>query len=258
MIDSHCHLDFKEFDDNRDKILQNCQKLGIKKILIPGTKTSGFTKQRQLAKCHSELDIAFGLHPYFLESSFKQSLDVMASMIAQHREEIVAVGEIGLDLAITERVSFKLQKQAFQSQLALAKQYQLPVILHHRKSHNELIQILKLNDFRNGGVVHAFSGSLQVARQYIEMGFKLGVGGTITYPRAQKTRETIAQVPLDTLLLETDAPDMPLCGKQGQVNSPLNLPEIVASLCELRSETEHQIVTQTTQTYQALFNLNLG
>ncbi len=253
MIDSHCHLDFTVFDDDREQILQDCRQKGIKRILIPGTVASGYSKQLQLAQQYSGLDIAFGLHPFFLTDSLDHDLQQLEKAVADNQQHIVAIGEIGLDFAITDRVGEALQEKAFLAQLQLAEQYQLPVILHHRKSHNELIRLLKIRGFKHGGAIHAFSGSLQVAEQYIELGFKLGVGGSITYPRAQKTRETLAEVPLSAILLETDAPDMPLNGKQGQRNTPINLPLILECLAQLRQEQESTIVEKTTQTYTEMF-----
>ena len=158
---------------------------------------------------------------------------------------MLAVGEIGLDAHI--EVDWALQKRVFEQQLMIAKERMLPVILHHRNSHNELIRILKNTKFTQGGIVHAFSGSLQQAQTYIDLGFKIGVGGAITYPRANKTRETISQLPLSSLVLETDAPDMPLMGKQGQRNSPEYLPEIFESLMALRKESKQDVLQACSQ-----------
>ena len=251
MIDSHCHLDFDCFDADREQVLKCCTELGIERILIPGTEPSRFDKLLLLQQQYSNsnlypaLDIAFGLHPYFLSENSDKELEALEHALIKHREKLVAVGEIGLDYGLIEgliqrdlddsrKVDKATQQKVFIAQLELAKQYELPVILHHRKSHNDLIRFIKQTGFEFGGVIHAFSGSLQIAQQYIDMGFKLGVGGTITYPRAQKTRETIAQIPLEHLLLETDAPDMPIYGRQGARNSPEYLGEIADSLAELK------------------------
>ena len=137
----------------------------------------------------------------------------------------------------------------------MAKQFQLPVILHHRKSHDIILRQLRQYQLPKGGVIHAFSGSYQQAMQYIQLGFKLGVGGTITYERAVKTRAVMAKVPLDALVLETDAPDMPICGRQGQRNSPEYLPEILAVLALLRHEPIEQITQVLWATTCALFAL---
>jgi TatD DNase family protein len=240
LIDSHCHLDFSCFDHDRVEVLNNCKKLLVDIIVIPGTQASHWQKQIELCDFYPQLRFALGLHPYFLNSFELDHLFQLTNLLNQHQNKVLALGEIGLDSHID--VDWKLQIQVFEQQLMIAKEYVLPVILHHRNSHNELIRILKKNNFTQGGIVHAFSGSLQEAHTYIDLGFKIGIGGGITYSRANKTRKTITQLPLSSLVLETDAPDMPLMGRQGKRNSPEYLPEILESLLALRNETKQQIV----------------
>lgn len=240
LIDSHCHLDFSCFDHDRAKILERCKKLAVGTIVIPGTQASSWQKQIKLCDLYPQLRFAVGLHPYFLNSFELDHICKLTNLLNQYQNKVLALGEIGLDAHID--VDWKLQIQVFEQQMMLAKEHMLPVILHHRNSHNELIRILKKNKFTQGGIVHAFSGSLQEAYTYIDLGFKIGVGGSITYSRANKTRKTISQLPLSCLVLETDAPDMPLMGKQGKRNSPEYLPEILESLLSLREENKHQIL----------------
>lgn len=240
MIDSHCHLDFSCFDHDRAEILENCRKLSIDTIVIPGTQSSQWQKQIDLCNLNPQLRFALGLHPYFLSRFEPSHLVQLTNSLNQYQNNVLALGEIGLDSHID--VDWQLQKQVFEQQLTIAKEHMLPVILHHRNSHNELIRILKATKFSQGGVVHAFSGSLQEAQTYIDLGFKIGVGGGITYLRANKTRKTISQLPLSSLVLETDAPDMPLMGKQGQRNSPECLPEIFECLLTLRKETKQELL----------------
>lgn len=221
-------------------MLDNCKKLGIDTIVIPGTQASQWQKQINLCHVYPQLRFSLGLHPYFLNSFEPAHLVTLINLLEQQQNKVLALGEIGLDQHI--EVDWKLQIHVFEQQLMIAEKQSLPVILHHRNSHNELIRILKITQFSHGGIVHAFSGSLQVAQTYIDLGFKIGVGGGITYPRANKTRKTIAQLPLNSLVLETDAPDMPLMGKQGQRNSPEYLPEIFECLLALRKETKQEIL----------------
>lgn len=239
-IDSHCHLDFSCFDHDRHKVIQNCQKLGLTAIVLPGTQAKHWPKQIALSKQYSSLKFSLGLHPYFLDKAQAKDLNLLSDYLAKHIEQVVAVGEIGLDKAID--IDWHQQVHFFTRQLDLAKAHNLPIILHHRKSHNELLQLLKQKKFTLGGIVHAFTGSLQQAQSYIELGFKLGVGGSITYERANKTRDTFRHVPLASLVLETDAPDMPLNGKQGQRNSPEFLPEIYNALVQLRDESPEEVM----------------
>jgi TatD DNase family protein len=254
LIDSHCHLDFNCFDHDRTTILDNCTKLSIDTIIIPGTQASKWQKQIDLCHHHPQLRFALGLHPYFLDSFEPAHLIKLSLLLNQYQKKVIALGEIGLDAHIG--IDWKLQIQVFEQQLAIADGYRLPVILHHRNSHNELIRILKEKKFTGGGIVHAFSGSLQEAKTYIDLGFKIGVGGGITYSRANKTRKTIAQLPLNSLVLETDAPDMPIMGKQGQRNSPEYLPEIFECLLTLRKETKQEILQAcSNNVYVSLVNL---
>lgn len=240
LIDSHCHLDFSCFDHDRAEILGSCRELTIDIIVIPGTQASQWQKQIALCHQHPQLRFALGIHPYFLDNFEPEHLDKLSHLLNQYQNEVVALGEIGLDTHID--VDWRLQIQVFEQQLIIAKENMLPVILHHRNSHNQLIRILKDKKFTQGGIVHAFSGSLHEAQTYIDLGFKIGVGGGITYVRANKTRNTIAELPLSSLVLETDAPDMPLMGKQGQRNSPEYLPEIFDSLLAIRKETKQEVL----------------
>ncbi len=240
LIDSHCHFDFNCFDHDRIDILERCTTLSVDTIVIPGTQASLWQKQINLCHLHPQLRFALGLHPYFLNRFEPAHLVRLIHLLNQYHYTVLALGEIGLDTQID--IDWELQIQVFKQQLMIAKEHKLPVILHHRNSHNELIRILKEKKFILGGIVHAFSGSLQEAYTYIDLGFKIGVGGVITYSRANKTRNTIAQLPLTSLVLETDAPDMPLMGKQGQRNSPEYLPEIFECLIALRKETKQEIL----------------
>jgi len=240
LIDSHCHIDFCCFDHDRNDVLNSCKKLAVDTIVIPGTEASQWQKQIDLCHLYPQLRFALGLHPYFLKSFESLHLVELSQLLNQFQDKVLAVGEIGLDTHID--VDWKLQLQVFEQQLLIAEERMLPVILHHRNSHNELIRTLKAKKFTQGGIVHAFSGSVEVAKTYIDLGFKIGVGGGITYSRASKTRNTLAQLPINCLVLETDAPDMPLMGKQGQRNSPEYLPEIFESLLSLRTETKQQLL----------------
>ena len=240
LIDSHCHLDFSCFDNDRTEVLEGCKKLAVDIIVIPGTQASQWQKQIDLCHLYPQLRFALGLHPYFLKSFESLHLVELSQLLNKYQDKVLAVGEIGLDTHID--VDWNLQLQVFEQQLLIAEERMLPVILHHRNSHNELIRTLKAKKFTQGGIVHAFSGSVEVAKTYIDLGFKIGVGGGITYSRASKTRNTLAQLPINCLVLETDAPDMPLMGKQGQRNSPEYLPEIFESLLSLRTETKQQLL----------------
>ena len=242
LIDSHCHLDFNDFDHDRQHVIDECQSLSITQWVVPGTEAKRWSGILQLSERYPGIKPALGLHPYFLQQFQSSDYALLVELLAKFNDKIVALGEIGLDNTID--VDSQLQMAVLTRQLQIAQDFDLPVILHHRRSHNQLIATLKKLRFKQGGIVHAFSGSLHEANSYIELGFKLGIGGLITYPRAVKTRDVVRQLPLDALVLETDSPDMPPQGKQGLRNNPQNLLQILAELSVLRQQSPEVIGSQ--------------
>ncbi|MBD1390389.1 TatD family hydrolase [Neiella sp. HB171785] len=242
LFDSHCHFDFQSFDSDRQQIWQQCRQVGVSNLLVPAVHTGNWQAVIELAQNYGVV-CALGLHPYWTERHRQADIALLASRVAQLLAEsnspLVAIGECGLD-AVAAPAQMSKQIDLLSEQLALAQQFDLPVVLHVRKAHAELQQLLK--QFQGiKGVVHAFSGSVELGASYIRLGMKLGIGGTITYPRANKTRQAVAQLPLASLLLETDAPDMPINGRQGQRNSPLYLPQVLDQLAALRTESKSDI-----------------
>ncbi|GGW85949.1 TatD family hydrolase [Alteromonas halophila] len=254
MIDSHCHLDLNAFAQDIDSVLADSRKAGVTRFLIPGTTVPGWQRQHTLASANPDIDIAYGLHPYFLSPSMddnKAQLRALESQLASSHASTVAVGEMGLDGVVD--IPMDTQQQVLEYQLHLAQEAALPVILHHRKTHHLLHKALKDTGFNRGGVIHAFSGNAQIARQYTDQGFLLGIGGTVTYPRGSKTREAIKSTGLEHLILETDAPDMPMSGRQGQRNSPAYLRDVVIILARLFEKDAQSIIARTTDTYYSQF-----
>lgn len=231
LIDTHCHLDFAELDSLRPEILLACAKQGVEQIVIPGVVSRHWRRILNCVEDVPHLHAALGLHPGFVPEHRPEDLLLLERLLSEH--PVVAVGEIGLD-AWRGREELEAQLPWFEAQLHLASRFNLPVILHVRKAHDQVLKYLRRQRLARGGVVHAFSGSRQQAEQYLAVGFKLGVGGALTYPRAQRLRHTMAELPVEGLVLETDAPDMPLLGYQGQMNRPDRLPMILAVLAELR------------------------
>jgi len=246
--DSHCHLDFPELASQLPALLKQCQQAAINRIVIPTVDPDNWQRVLTLTSAnqsHIELYPALGIHPWYLQGLSESTLDQLESLIAAHKDQIIAVGEAGIDGTIAQKQK-NLEQQIlfFERQLELANNYQLPIIIHHRKSHAEIVQSLNRFPVEYGGIVHAFSGSYQQAKAYLDRGFKLGIGGTISYQRAKKTINTVKKLPLDSMVLETDAPSMPLEGFQGQANSPLKLKTIFELLCQLREETPQDIADQ--------------
>jgi len=245
LIDTHCHLDRDAFSKDRIEIIDHCRKLKINKIVVPAIEKSNWLQLLMFCETQKGLYPALGLHPMFLGVHKKSHLKSLAEWIADHRKQVVAVGEIGLDYYDTQ-LDRKRQQTLFEAQLEIAQQYELPVILHVRKAHDRVLKTLKRIPV-NGGIVHAYSGSEQQAERYIDMGFKLGFGGTVTYEKSTRIRHIAANLPLDSIVLETDAPDMVVSSHRGERNSPEYLVEVLAALTELRSESSKTIAAKTTK-----------
>ncbi|MEX1221461.1 MAG: TatD family hydrolase [Idiomarina sp.] len=240
LFDTHCHLDFEVFDQDRDVVVARALHAGVQAIMIPGTsRRQQSAVQAVQAHFPKTVISGVGLHPYFIDSHSLDDCDWLAQQLAEKPQ--LVVGEIGLDATIDDPDK---QRTLFTKQLDLAAQFARPVILHHRKTLDEMVPLLKRvrdNLPDTAGIIHAFSGSLQQAQSYVELGFKLGIGGTITYSRAQKTRAVVSELPLAALVLETDAPDMPLAGYQGQRNEPARCGKVLEVLLELRDEPESEL-----------------
>jgi len=252
LIDTHCHLDFPAFDPDRNAILQRCRAAGITKIVVPGVTQNGWDSLLAICEQAPQLFPAFGLHPMFLHEHIPEHLVLLEEQINLRRP--VAIGEIGLDFMLKDSDK-KLQKDYFTRQLDIAKNAQLPVLLHVRKAHDEVLLSLKNSGVRSG-ITHAFNGSLQQANKYIELGFKLGFGGTLTYQGSKKIHALARALPVESIVLETDAPDMVVAAHHGERNSPEYLNLILASLAAVRGESVEMLAQQTTTNAAAIFNFN--
>ncbi|HWV15633.1 MAG TPA: TatD family hydrolase [Cellvibrio sp.] len=255
-FDSHCHFDFPAFAEDRDTVWQACLAHGVKGLVIPGVEPGQWPLAAQLCEKNESMFYGAGIHPWWIErlphiqeKGFIE--DSLRQQLADRK--CVAIGECGLDAMIATPLSDQLS--VFHCHLQLASQLRLPLIIHCRKAHNELLQQLKKFSLSATGVVHAFSGSSELAGSYWAMGFCLGIGGTITYARAEKTRAAVKHLPIEAIVLETDAPDMPLQGQQGQRNSPVNIPFIAQALAEIRGESVEYIARQTSANARRLFAL---
>ncbi|AMG02732.2 Putative deoxyribonuclease yjjV [Vibrio mimicus VM603] len=254
LFDTHCHFDFAPFTAEPELELQRAAEQGVKRLLIPSVGPQDWQAVAELAqRFPSTIYYALGFHPLYLDSSSPAHLPELEKALMKAEHACVAVGECGLDGMIN--VDAQLQEQMLIAQLALASQARLPVILHSRRTHNRLLQLLKQQRFQQGGVLHAFSGSLQEAHQFVDLGFKIGVGGVITYPRANKTRQAIAALATEHLVLETDAPDMPLNGFQGQANHPAQLTKVLETLAQLKDVSVESLAPILWQTSQTVFGL---
>ena len=253
-IDTHCHFDFPPFVDDEPASIARAAEAGVERIIVPAVEASRFARVVSLAAHYPALYAALGLHPIFVERHEDAHLEQLENWLRQRPAKLTAIGEIGLDL-YRENPQFARQEFLLDAQLRLAKQYDLPVLLHSRRTHDKLALHLRRHNLPRRGVVHGFAGSLQQAQAFIKLGYAIGVGGTLTYERASKTRNTLAQLPLEALLLETDAPDMPLHGFQGEPNRPERARLVWQTLCELRPEPPQVIAEALWRNMCVLFNL---
>ncbi len=252
LFDSHCHIDVEEFDADRDTVLQRTRQAGVTRMLVPAVHRQGWRFLLDYCQVNPGLYPALGLHPVYLQQHRDEHISELAQWVEQ--EKPLAIGEIGLDYFVTE-LDRERQQTLFEAQLEIARDANLPVALHVRKAHDQILNTLKRIRVR-GGFSHAFNGSEQQAQQYIDLGFKLGFGGMLTYERSSKIRHLAKVLPLDAIVLETDAPDMTVAAHRGERNSPEYLPDCLQALSDVRQEDPESIARQTTHNAMQVLGLN--
>jgi TatD DNase family protein len=251
LVDSHCHLDVAEFDPDREAVLARARAAGITRIVVPAINADAWPKLRDVCAGDDGLHAAYGLHPLLLAEHRQEHLRALRDWLA--RERPVAVGECGLDFYV-EDLDRDAQQQYFNVQLELAREFDLPLVVHARRAVEQVIHAIRaIGGLR--GVVHSYAGSLEQARQLQELGFLIGLGGPVTYARAKRLRKVAAQVPLEQLLLETDAPDQPDCESRGTRNEPARLPRVLAEIATLRGMKPEALAEATTANARRLFAL---
>lgn len=253
-VDTHCHFDFPPFVGNETQSLQKAREAGVEKIIAVGVTADRFAGVMALAERFDPVYAALGVHPMAIGDFREEHLAQLEAWLRERPARLVAIGEIGLDLFI-ENPQFDRQEALLDAQLRLARQYDLPVILHSRRTHDKLAMHLRRIDLPRRGVVHGFAGSEQQAQAFIKAGYFIGVGGTMTYERASKTRRTLSRLPLSSLLLETDSPDMPVQGFQGEPNRPERIKNIWQSLCDIREESPREIAETLRDNSRRLFHI---
>ncbi|WP_428242814.1 TatD family hydrolase [Gynuella sp.] len=237
LIDSHCHLDFEAFDADRQQVIESCQQKNIRGFMVPAVAPRFWPRQLQLASQYPQVALALGLHPWYVSETAIESLRDLAEIFDRSPVPVLAIGETGLDKL---KGNPELQLEGLKYQLSVAQELDKPVILHSVKTHARLQNILR--DYPGvRGVVHGFSGSYEDAMRFIDIGFKLGIGGLITRPNARKIRAAASRLPLHSMVLETDAPDMSPYDHRGARNSPENLLLILNCLAELQQQDPEQI-----------------
>ena len=234
LIDTHTHLDFPDFDPDRASLLARSRALGVAKMVVLGVCQDNWQRLWDLVESDRQLYAALGLHPVYLDQhrpEHVRELGEWLERLAGH-PQLCAVGEIGLDYFLPD-LDRDAQQHLFEAQLQLAAEANLPALLHVRRSHAPVIATLKRFKLNRGGIIHAFAGSREEAREYIKLGFKLGLGGAATWPQALRLRKVLADVPLASIVLETDSPDMAPFMYPNQRNSPEHLPAICEALAQV-------------------------
>lgn len=227
---------------------------GVTTLVVPSVNQSNWNHVSRLAHQFDEIYYALGIHPLFITPSYERELENLGELLDGKNKKCVAIGECGLDFWYPES-DIETQISVFRQHCLLAKQHQLPLIVHSRKSHDMVLKLLREIQPERGGVIHGFSGSLQQANQFIDLGFYIGVGGVISYERAKKTKMVISQLPLDKIILETDAPDMPLFGFQGEKNSPDKVRNVFEYLSLIRKESMQTISETVYKNTTSLFGI---
>jgi TatD DNase family protein len=253
LVDSHCHLDADEFDVDRAGVIERARAAGVRRQVVPAVNAAGWMKLRDVCSSPPGLHAAYGLHPIDLDAHPPEHLAMLREWI--ERERPVAIGECGLDFFLAQ-LDPQLQQTYFDAQLQLAREYGLPLIVHARRAVEAVIvAIRRIGGLR--GVVHSFSGSAEQARQLWDAGFLIGLGGPVTYERANRLRRLAATMPLEHLLLESDAPDQPDALHRGQRNEPARVAFVAQTIAALRGEDVQRIAAATTANAERLFGLPL-
>lgn len=249
LIDTHCHLDAAEFDADRDAVASQARQAGVGIIVVPSVEPNNFQQVIDISAQYPQCCYALGMHPMYIDNASPSDIKALHALIRQQlsiENKLVAVGEIGLDLFVTKQ-NRETQEYFFAEQLKIANECNLPVILHVRRAVDEVLKYLRRHKV-SGGIAHAFNGSRQQAEAFIQLGFKLGFGGAMTYPRALNIRELATNLPLESIVLETDAPDIPpqWIGTKAR-NSPAELVKIAQVLADLRDMEVAQIIEITSK-----------
>lgn len=251
LVDSHSHLDADEFDPDRDQVLARARAAGVTRQIVPAVSAAGWGKLRALCAAEAGLFPAYGLHPMYLPEHSPEHLVALREWI--ERERPVAVGECGLDFFV-ENLDAARQSLFFEGQLRLARDFELPVIVHARRAVDAVMAaIRRFGPLR--GVIHSFSGSADQARRLYDLGFLIGLGGPVTYERANRLRTLAAQLPIEYLLLETDAPDQPDSGHRDERNEPARLTTVRDTIAALRGMEPEAVAHATTANAERLFGL---
>lgn len=250
LVDAHCHFDFPQFDGRRSKELRAASLTGVVGLVIPGVRRADWSRVRDTALAHAGLFYCLGIHPWFVSEHSAEDLELLDGLLGAKPDRCIAVGECGLDKLHGD---LAMQQPWFEVQVKLASKSGLPLIIHSVKTHDEVCATLRRLSWSGKALLHGFSGSYQQALKLIGQGCYIGVGGIITHPRSRKTRDAVARLPIESLVLETDAPDMAPQGVAAGENSPVHLCRILECLAEIRGERPEYLASVLLSNTEALY-----
>ncbi|WP_348701652.1 TatD family hydrolase [uncultured Marinobacter sp.] len=234
LVDAHCHFDVPHFEGTRARELAKARTQGVVAIVLAGVRRADWDRVQSVAESLPGAWYCLGIHPWFVQEHEPGDLAILEQRLCRRPARCVGLGECGLDRL---RGDLAEQEPWFEQQVVLATRLRLPLVIHSVKAHDQVAAVLRRRHWSGQALVHGFAGSYQQACRLVGLGCRIGVGGVITHPRAHKTRDAIARLPVDALVLETDAPDMAPAGVERGQNSPAQLPKILAALAELRGES---------------------
>lgn len=258
LIDTHCHVSYPDFDRDRDAVLARAKDAGVACMITVATDPSCWQRYLDLSEGRPQVKVALGFHPNYADTYSADAFKDLRARVEKNRDRVVAIGETGLDF-FRDSTGPEIQAQAFQAQLDLTTELNLPFILHCRKAEREMLDLLAAHHKKLGaplrGVWHCFSATVAYMQEAVELGLHLGFGGILTYPKAQEVRDAAKAAPIERLLLETDAPYLPPQPWRGQRNEPAYVAETAKRLAVVRGITEEELARTTSANARALFQV---
>jgi TatD DNase family protein len=253
LIDSHAHLDDERFDRDRDELIKSLGKNGISTVINIGADLPSSIKSVKLSEQYDNIYAAVGVHPHSASEMDEGTIEVLKAFSS--REKVVAIGEIGLDYYY-DNSPRDVQRTWFKRQMKLAKEVNLPIVVHSREANQETFDMIKAeSDGKLTGVIHCYSGSVELMKEYIKLGYYISLGGPVTFKNAKTPKEVAKVVPIDRLLVETDSPYLTPEPHRGKRNEPLYVRHVAAMIAELRGMTIEELARATSENTKRLFNL---
>ncbi|MFY0990329.1 TatD family hydrolase [Halomonas sp. C05BenzN] len=251
LIDAHCHLDFPDFDADREAVFERARAVGVAHFVVPGTTRKRWPDVLALGR-RDDVSVCLGLHPYFMDDHRDDDISALESALDE-RTDVVAIGECGIDARFEQTLD--AQWRLFDAQLRVAKARALPVVIHCVRANDKVARRLRQLALPAGGLIHAFAGSPEQAHRFLDLGFVVGIGGAVTFERARRLQRAVAALPDDGYVLESDSPDMPLAGHRGERNEPARVAEVCRVVAELRAQSLEAVAAASTATARRLLGL---